>query len=260
MTVQISTRTALNLRYPPRRATRGFTLIDLLVSVAVIALLIGIMLPTLVGVRETARKVVCMSNVRQVSLAMGMYADTYRSELPPSRSYSKSLSDPTFDPRLLMAARLSSQVGGPGASFDGLGLLHHLSFGVVPGIFYCPSHRGETRLTTYAAQWGDTPGMVFTNYSYRGGSARGVTRLDRLPGRIALISDGLASDDDFNHNIGANVAWSDQSVVWFADAGGDLVKNLPDQSNEALAQKKVLDAWQLLDRVESAQGDPDEGE
>jgi type II secretory pathway pseudopilin PulG len=251
MTVQISTRTALNLRHIPRSQPRGFTLIDLLVSVAVIALLIGIMLPTISGVRETARKVVCMSNIRQVSLAMGMYADTYRNELPPSRSYSKSLNDPTFDPRLLMAARLSPQVGGPGASFDGLGLLHHLSFGVAPGIFYCPSHRGETRLTTYAAQWGDAPGMVFTNYSYRGGSARGVTRLDRLPGRIALIADGLASDDDFNHSIGANIAWSDQSVIWFADVGGELVKNLPDQSSEALAQKKVLDAWQYLDRLET---------
>jgi len=60
------------------RAHRGFTLIELLVVIAIIALLIGILLPVLGSARDTARGVVCLSNVRQLGLAQSLYADENR--------------------------------------------------------------------------------------------------------------------------------------------------------------------------------------
>ena len=59
------------------RSTRsdGFTLIELLVVVAIIALLISILLPSLSRAREQARSVACMSNMRQFGIANQMYAD-----------------------------------------------------------------------------------------------------------------------------------------------------------------------------------------
>ncbi|MHC4642620.1 MAG: type II secretion system protein, partial [Planctomycetota bacterium] len=54
---------------------RGFTLIELLVSISIMAALMSILLPSLNRAREQGQRVVCQSNMRQLSLAWYMYAD-----------------------------------------------------------------------------------------------------------------------------------------------------------------------------------------
>jgi prepilin-type N-terminal cleavage/methylation domain-containing protein/prepilin-type processing-associated H-X9-DG protein len=59
----------------PTRHHRGFTLVELLVVIGIIALLVAILLPVLGRAQEAGRRTQCLSNLRQITLAWMMYAD-----------------------------------------------------------------------------------------------------------------------------------------------------------------------------------------
>jgi len=65
------------------RARTAFTLVELLVVVAIIATLIALLLPALGKARDIAKTVTCTSNMKQVGLGFALYRNDYRGLLPP---------------------------------------------------------------------------------------------------------------------------------------------------------------------------------
>lgn len=217
----------------------AFTLIDLLVSIAIIAVLISILLPSLTNVREATRRVVCSSNARQIGLGIAMYSEDQKAF--PFSAFQPKQSDPDGAPQYMHFARSSD----PGVSWDGLGLLYVAEYLNAPQVFYCPSHRGDNPYAKFTTAWyAKSDVKIATNFQYRG-TPYTVAGADR----VAVLSDSLASQRDFSHQIGANILRSDFSVGWVSDPGRRILELLPstDPDVDSAAARRVNEAWDEID-------------
>lgn len=227
---------------------RGFTLTDLLVSLAVIAVLVSLMLPSLSKVRETAQQVICRSTVRQIGLGLAMYAESYADSIPTT-TYVGMQTTTERRPAETVTLRLAFVVAPATHPWDGLGLLYAGEFLQAPKISYCPAHTGDHRFVNYADSFGiDRPGRIVGNYQYRGQGPNGATKLTRIePSQSALVADGMRTQADYNHRVGSNVLRADVSVYWYNDPRGNLLNRLSEGGSPTSASD-IEAAWFELDQ------------
>ena len=246
------------------RPGRGFSLLELLVVLAVTVLLTGLLMPAMAQVRENARRVVCSSNLRQIGMGVITFADENNDRLPDS-----FYGAPDRNKRNMMAAHRgggtfgSDRLGGAAISgsepmayqnWEGLGWLYRWYHVNSPEVFYCPSHAGEHPYERYQDVYpryrrvdviATTP--IYMNYQYAGdkdwANEDQPDRRRRLTDESLIIAtDGLRTVSDFNHQVGMNVLRGDSSVAWHEDTSTHRVRNLL-----AAADEDYKTIWEIIE-------------
>ncbi len=235
---------------------RGFTLVDVLVTMTVIAILIGILLPSLSSVRETAHQIVCRSNVRQLAIGIAMYAEANADSIPRTGTIpvlnGPNNQNSSYNTLTLRFGGTQGAIQG----WDGLGLLYAEEYTAAPKVYYCPSHTGEHPYRAFAEAWATDGVTIAGNFQYRGQGPTGnagqpmTNRIDRIRPSGAIVADGLRSQSEFNHKIGANVMRADISVSWFNDSARSVSSGLAKDS-EYPTESQIQEAWNDLDNPAS---------
>lgn len=196
-----------------RRRRPAFSLIELLVAVAVMTLLVSILLPSLNSAREAARRTVCLSNMSHVGVSLFAYAADNKETGP---AIVRPMSNNRSPRTLLSVPDASVQLGRlwPRAVSD-------------PRLFRCPSQR--------RFEYEDDPrGMgrdyVAGSYAYAVHIPAGRSpRLGAIR-HLALAADDFVAGEDhvglgrYSHRQGYNVLYADGSVSWYADPDESIWK------------------------------------
>ena len=121
-----------------QKALRAFTLIELLVVIAIIAILAAILFPVFAQAREKARQTACLSNMKQLTLGMVMYAQDY-DETFPEWKWDQCYSGGSL----------------PACVNNGGGLWHNAIFPYVKsaGVYSCPSDARQAGVKTNYSGW-----------------------------------------------------------------------------------------------------------
>lgn len=243
---------------------RGFTLVDVLVSLLVISVLIGILLPSISRVRESAHRVICGSNLRQIGLGLHMYAQSSGEVLPPSVFLPATMRGPVArtsgdegSPERMDTVRTSSDEfdARPWGDWDGLGMLYEGGYLSASKVFYCPSHAGSHAYERYTNTWEQSAGEIVSNFQYRGTGPDGQRRLYNIESSAALVTDMLRSYADLNHKGGFNVLAAGLSVGWVTDRGDAIADILLRTAGDSGRTNSVQDAWVRLDGGNDATAD-----
>lgn len=236
-----------------RHAARGFSMIDVLVSILVIGVLLAVLLPAVQGALSQAKRVQCASNVRQLGIGLAERAWLTNDRLPDSELGESGVGRDGARPQdslvLYFYERTgTNRDGSPvvASGWDGLGVLYGESILEAAEVFYCPAHTGPHPFERYESGFRTRDSEIVGNYQYRADIAG--DRLDRVKPSTTLVSNAIRSKPEYSHRFGNNMLKGDLSVRWFADTDGSLFEGLPDTPEDVeQAVRGVDNAWREMD-------------
>lgn len=251
---------------------RGFTLVEFLVVIGIIAVLIGILLPVLAEARRSARRANCLANLHTVGVAIHAYAHDNGGRIP----YGPKA------PRVMTSTQLYPSTGAPTSLISlqngapvGLGLLIERHLASTPRVLFCPDADSPMDDLDELAKVG--VGQAQCSYCYRHAS---VTQMFDPPGfdgkpansirlanlgnnrnsqRVrALVMDtqtvappgmsafGIVSRTHHQRRT-TSVLYSDGSVIAVPNAGGLLVLDLDDPAAMSNPFERMLTMFEAVD-------------
>jgi len=144
---------------------RAFTLIEVLVVVAILGLLMALLIPGLTSAQQSARRTVCMANQRQIGLAIHAYANDNGGKIPFGPKAPPMLTATSFYPSTGAPTSLISLMNGKPV---GLGLLLKAHLAKQPKVLFCPGSDQPVDADAELAQVGIHQAQC--SYYYRHGS------------------------------------------------------------------------------------------
>jgi prepilin-type N-terminal cleavage/methylation domain-containing protein/prepilin-type processing-associated H-X9-DG protein len=251
--------------------SRGFTLVELLVVVAVVAILAALLLPALASAKERSKRTSCASNLRQIGLAIRAYADDYSGDIPYGPKAPPFTSAFDFYPSTGAPTSLISLSGGAPVA---LGLLLQSYLASQPKVLFCPGSDQYINTEAQLAQAG--LGQAQCSYYYR--HAGNTALFDNaaspfVPAHVKLDNLGannnglpiraLALDTEFlcspalaiynvlpsthHQQLYANILFADGHAAARPNTGGCFDVDLGDNTDPASAFSLILSVLQQAD-------------
>lgn len=202
---------------------RGFTLVELLVVVGVVALLLSVLLPTLSRSREAAGRTACLSNLRQLYQILAMYAGENRQFVPVGYREGVPEGIKQFNSMVYSGTSRRAVLWG---------VMWEAGWFASPSVLFCPSEADPSRqLGTEVNPWPPPTPPATSNRNIQAGyggrpdrmipddpgswTGAALPRLGDFAGR-AMLADLVAvpARVDSRHRVGVNVVFGDGSGRW----------------------------------------------
>jgi prepilin-type N-terminal cleavage/methylation domain-containing protein len=197
-----------NRTKPFKRGSNGFTLVELLVVIGIIALLISILLPVLGKARNSANRLKCLSNLKQIVTAMRMYADANKGRFPFGGSRTIAFDEDWFwwqqpgtSANTNAQAGTTTQLAAPGRpvmEVSGSSLTPYLGL-MSEKTLRCPSDDASGRMKEYPYSY--TMNHEFCgNYNYGQTDPKRIkpqiTNIRKPSDKILMVEENLTTIND----------------------------------------------------------------